>query len=59
MEIQKKALVPAGGKEKMAPSSKALVAAEGTKSTALMQQRKATSLPKPQWHPPWKLMRVR
>ncbi|XP_029213127.1 pleiotropic regulator 1-like [Acropora millepora] len=58
MEIQKKALVPAGGKEKMAPSSKALVAAEGTKSTALMQQRKATSLPKPQWHPPWKLMRV-
>lgn len=44
--------------------SKALVAVGeggGTKqqtSTALMQQKKAPLLPKPQWHAPWKLMRV-
>lgn len=51
---------PAGqGEEK---TSRALVSVGGgTKqqsSTAIMQQRKASSLPKPQWHPPWKLMRV-
>lgn len=49
---------PPGGR------SKALVAmgeTGGTKqqpSTAIMHQRKAPLLPRPQWHPPWKLMRV-
>lgn len=44
--------------------SKALVAlgeGGGTKqqpSTAIMHQRKAPLLPRPQWHAPWKLMRV-
>ena len=62
MDIQKKALVSAGGKlkDRFGPLSKAVVTAGGTKSsTALMQQKKAATLPKPQWHPPWKLMRVR
>lgn len=58
MDIQQKALA-SGGKERLGPSSKALVATGGTKSsTALVQQKKAATLPKPQWHPPWKLMRV-
>ena len=58
MDIQQKALA-SGGKERLGPSSKALVAVGGTKSsTALVQQKKAATLPKPQWHPPWKLMRV-
>lgn len=59
MDIQQKALA-SGGRERLGPSSKALVAVGGTKSsTALVQQKKAATLPKPQWHPPWKLMRVR
>jgi len=59
MNIQQKALA-SGGKERLGPSSKALVAVGGTKSsTALVQQKKAATLPKPQWHAPWKLMRVR
>lgn len=45
-EKTSRALVSAGGGTKQQPS------------TAIMQQRKASSLPKPQWHPPWKLMRV-
>ena len=58
MNIQQKALA-SGGRERLGPSSKALVAAGGTKaSTALVQQKKAATLPKPQWHSPWKLMRV-
>lgn len=58
MDIQQKALA-SGGKERLGPSSKALVSVGGTKSsTALVQQKKAATLPKPQWHPPWKLMRV-
>jgi len=58
MNIQQKALA-SGGKERLGPSSKALVAVGGTKSsTALVQQKKAATLPKPQWHAPWKLMRV-
>ena len=59
MDIQQKALA-SGGRERLGPTSKALVATGGTKSsTALVQQKKAATLPKPQWHPPWKLMRVR
>lgn len=58
MDIQQKALAT-GGKERLGPPSKALVSVAGTKpSTALVQQKKAPTLPKPQWHPPWKLMRV-
>lgn len=58
MAIQQKALA-SGGKERLGPSSKALVSVGGSKSsTALVQQKKAATLPKPQWHPPWKLMRV-
>jgi len=30
----------------------------GTKSSGLLP-RKAPTMPKPQWHPPWKLYRVR
>lgn len=58
MAIQQKASA-SGGKERLGPSSKALVSVGGNKSsTALIQQKKAATLPKPQWHPPWKLMRV-
>lgn len=59
MDIQQRALAT-GGKEQLGPPSKALVSVGGTKpSTALVQQKKAATLPKPQWHPPWKLMRVK
>lgn len=58
LAIQQKASV-SGGKERLGPPSKALVSVGGNKSsTALIQQKKAATLPKPQWHPPWKLMRV-
>jgi len=59
MDIPQKARAT-GGKERLGPPSKALVSVGGTKpSTALVQQKKAATLPKPQWHPPWKLMRVK
>ncbi|EDO33344.1 predicted protein [Nematostella vectensis] len=60
VDIRQKAMA-SGGQERLGPKSKALVSIGGTKqqqSTALMHQRKTPSLPKPQWHAPWKLMRV-
>lgn len=35
----------------------AVVEAGGNKNSALMA-KKAPTMPKPQWHPPWKLYRV-
>lgn len=50
----------AGGAERSLPphsqQAMALMEAGGTKNSALA--RKAPSMPKPQWHPPWKLFRV-
>ncbi|XP_014674309.1 PREDICTED: pleiotropic regulator 1-like [Priapulus caudatus] len=49
----------AGLQERIGPpaTSKALVLAQTTDKTALVP-RKAPTMPKPQWHPPWKLFRV-
>ncbi|MFT7815118.1 pleiotropic regulator 1-like [Arapaima gigas] len=49
----------AGNAERSQPPlhSMALMEAGGTKSSALVS-RKAPTMPKPQWHPPWKLYRV-
>uniref|UniRef100_A0A669EN48 Pleiotropic regulator 1 n=1 Tax=Oreochromis niloticus TaxID=8128 RepID=A0A669EN48_ORENI len=44
----------AGGAERSHPPSSAVVG--GTRNSALM--RRAPTMPKPQWHPPWKLFRV-
>ena len=58
-DIRQKAL-NSGGQERLGPQSKALVSVGGTKqqsSTALVQRR-IQSMPKPQWHSPWTLMRV-
>lgn len=35
----------------------AMMEAGGTKNSALVP-KKAPTMPKPQWHPPWKLYRV-
>uniref|UniRef100_A0A3B4V2J6 Pleiotropic regulator 1 n=1 Tax=Seriola dumerili TaxID=41447 RepID=A0A3B4V2J6_SERDU len=48
-----------GGIHSMAlalPPSQSLMEGGGTRNSALM--RKAPTMPKPQWHPPWKLFRV-
>ncbi|XP_065838841.1 pleiotropic regulator 1-like [Oscarella lobularis] len=57
--IHQKAM-SSGGKERIAPTgSKALVAVYGSGGTKqALVPRKAPTMPKPQWHPPWKLMRV-
>ena len=48
----------AGLAERFAPpGSKALVALDKTKGSALVP-KKAPTMPKPSWHPPWKLYRV-
>ncbi|KAJ8281136.1 hypothetical protein GJAV_G00063970 [Gymnothorax javanicus] len=49
----------AGSAERSLPPLHGLVLAEagGTKNSALAV-RKAPTMPKPQWHPPWKLYRV-
>uniref|UniRef100_A0A667WIL1 Pleiotropic regulator 1 n=1 Tax=Myripristis murdjan TaxID=586833 RepID=A0A667WIL1_9TELE len=44
----------AGAAERSQPNS--LMEGGGTRNSALM--RKAPTMPKPQWHPPWKLFRV-
>ncbi|XP_038568943.1 pleiotropic regulator 1 isoform X2 [Micropterus salmoides] len=48
----------AGGAERSHPQSSAVSLLEGggTRNSSLM--RKAPTMPKPQWHPPWKLFRV-
>uniref|UniRef100_A0A3Q4GIK8 Pleiotropic regulator 1 n=1 Tax=Neolamprologus brichardi TaxID=32507 RepID=A0A3Q4GIK8_NEOBR len=48
----------AGGAERSHPPSSAVSLLEGggTRNSALM--RRAPTMPKPQWHPPWKLFRV-
>uniref|UniRef100_A0A672IGC0 Pleiotropic regulator 1 n=1 Tax=Salarias fasciatus TaxID=181472 RepID=A0A672IGC0_SALFA len=48
----------AGGAERVHPPSTAVSLLEGgaTRNSALM--RRAPTMPKPQWHPPWKLFRV-
>uniref|UniRef100_A0A8C3A7A2 Pleiotropic regulator 1 n=1 Tax=Cyclopterus lumpus TaxID=8103 RepID=A0A8C3A7A2_CYCLU len=48
----------AGGAERSHPPSTAvsLLEAGGTRNSTLA--RKAPTMPKPQWHPPWKLFRV-
>uniref|UniRef100_A0A3Q2Q7J0 Pleiotropic regulator 1 n=2 Tax=Fundulus heteroclitus TaxID=8078 RepID=A0A3Q2Q7J0_FUNHE len=48
----------AGGAERVHPKSTAVSLLEGggTRNSALM--RRAPTMPKPQWHPPWKLFRV-
>ena len=58
-DIRQKAL-SSGGQERLGLQSKALVSAGGARqSSTALAQRKLQSIPKPQWHPPWKLMRVR
>uniref|UniRef100_A0A8C1V2I2 Pleiotropic regulator 1 n=1 Tax=Cyprinus carpio TaxID=7962 RepID=A0A8C1V2I2_CYPCA len=48
----------AGAAERSHPPQHALSLMEGgTKSSGLLP-RKAPTMPKPQWHPPWKLYRV-
>uniref|UniRef100_A0AAR2K4M8 Pleiotropic regulator 1 n=1 Tax=Pygocentrus nattereri TaxID=42514 RepID=A0AAR2K4M8_PYGNA len=49
----------AGGAERSQPPQHTLALMEGggMKNTALVP-RKAPTMPKPQWHPPWKLYRV-
>lgn len=45
----------AGGVERVAPHSQALVVSKGTQQ---LVPRKALQTVRPDWHPPWKLMRV-
>ncbi|XP_062513721.1 pleiotropic regulator 1-like [Corticium candelabrum] len=56
-DIHRKAAA-SGGRERIAPQSKALIQVEGTRHAGALMPRQAPSMPKPQWHPPWKLMRV-
>ncbi|XP_002733921.1 pleiotropic regulator 1, partial [Saccoglossus kowalevskii] len=44
--------------ERLAQGSRALVAVSGPKTSNALVPLKAPTLPKPQWHPPWKLYRV-
>ena len=46
-----------GGNERLAGPSKALVPSDKMSSSAIVQKR-ALTMPKPEWHAPWKLMRV-
>jgi len=58
-DITNKALA-SGGLERIAPPKRAL-ATTGESKVPFSQgivTRKATTMPKPQWHAPWKLMRV-
>lgn len=57
-EIRNKA-INSGGNERLAgpQSSKALVPSDKMSSAAIVQKR-ALTMPKPEWHAPWKLMRV-
>ena len=55
-EIRKQALI-SGGNERLAGPSKALVPSDKMSATAIVQKR-ALTMPKPEWHAPWKLMRV-
>jgi pleiotropic regulator 1 len=55
-EIRKQALM-SGGNERLAGPSKALVPSDRMSSSAIVQKR-ALTMPKPEWHAPWKLMRV-
>ncbi|XP_072039910.1 pleiotropic regulator 1-like [Amphiura filiformis] len=49
----------AGLEERVGPTSNALVAVTGgTKNSQALLPRKAPTMPKPQWHAPWKLYRV-
>ncbi|XP_033097320.1 pleiotropic regulator 1-like [Anneissia japonica] len=52
-DIQRRAGIP----QRTGPS-KALVAVSGTKNSQALVPRKAPTMPKPKWHPPWKLYRV-
>lgn len=54
-DIQKNAGIP----ERVLPPSQALVAiSDNTKNSQALMPRKAPTMPKPKWHPPWKLFRV-
>ncbi len=58
-DIIEKAMA-SGGSERIEPSSKSLVPT-GESKTPFSQgivPRKAPTMPKPEWHAPWKLMRV-
>ena len=58
-DIMNRALA-SGGSERLNPHSKALVATGESKvpfSQGIVP-RKAPTMPKPEWHAPWKLMRV-
>lgn len=48
----------AGGAERSQPPQHALSLMEGGTKTSTLVPRKAPTMPKPQWHPPWKLYRV-
>ena len=60
MDIKRQAMM-SGGQERLSgpQSSKALVPSDTSKlsSNAIVQKR-AQTMPKPEWHAPWKLMRV-
>lgn len=56
LQIRKQAMM-SGGSERLTGPSKALVPAEKMSSSAIVQKR-ALTMPKPEWHAPWKLMRV-
>ncbi|PIK49830.1 putative pleiotropic regulator 1 isoform X1 [Apostichopus japonicus] len=49
----------AGIPERALPPSQALIAvSDKTKNSQALMPRKAPTMPKPKWHPPWKLYRV-
>ncbi|XP_072171655.1 pleiotropic regulator 1-like [Diadema setosum] len=56
-DIHRKAGIP---ERVQPPGSRALVsiAGGGTKNSQALVPRKAPTMPKPKWHPPWKLYRV-
>lgn len=52
MSVGETALVP------MSMNALAMSGGAGSTSLAAITARKAPSMPKPKWHPPWKLFRV-
>ena len=60
-DITNKAL-GSGGLERIRPTNKQLMPTTGESKVPFSQgivPRKGTTMPKPRWHAPWKLMRVR
>ena len=60
MDIQKQAMMSGGSERLSGPqSSKALLPTDSSKlSSSAIVQKRALTMPKPEWHAPWKLMRV-